>query len=67
MEGITEAYRQDVEMSPKEFKVNPEYDNIYTIAQNVTSTMQNSEVIDDFRTIAKQIFERKKSIWMNEL
>ncbi len=55
MNGILEQFRKDSGLTNREFKDSPFYEECYKIAQDVTSEMQNSSVIVDFRAISEWI------------
>jgi P4 family phage/plasmid primase-like protien len=55
MEGIMKSFRDDLGLTKGEFLRSDAYEEAYRIAQSVTSQMQNSDVIADFRDISKFI------------
>ena len=55
MKGIQDSYRKDMGYTPSEFKKDPTFPEIEEISRTATETMQGSEIIDHFPTIANHI------------
>jgi Family of unknown function (DUF5906)/D5 N terminal like len=55
LNGIMDNFRKDAGLLPKQFKDTPFYEECYNIASSVTSEMQNSSIIIDFRSVSKWI------------
>ena len=56
-QGILEGFRKEMGLVEKEFRESESYNEIYTLAQGITTQMQNSRVIEDFRTVFTYVRE----------
>jgi hypothetical protein len=64
MEGILQFFRNDLGVTPKEFRDTPYYEECYKIAQDVTKEMMDSSIILDFRDISNYIYQTHKDEYL---
>jgi len=63
-EGIIDSMREDIGMTKDTFRKSEFYEKAYKTAQEVTNQMQNSAIIQDFRTVAKYIHETHENEYL---